>query len=132
MAGFIRLAPAVALAMAVLQAAPAAAQAEGSRERWQVTLDGDQYLWNVGLAGLSGDTLLVRQADTIVPAPVARITELRLFEKTVVTPGEERESAVRALTATGDEVYDLSQLAPAERRRMIEKVLANRPAPTSE
>ncbi len=106
-----------------MEGRPAAAQPDASRG-WQVTLDDDQYVWNVGLVELAGDTLVVRQADSLVRTPVARIRELRRFNKTTMEVGNERESAMRALTDSGDEVYDLAGLDPAQRRSAIEKILA--------
>ena len=35
------------------------------RERWQVTLEGERYVWDIGLVRLDGDSLVIRQADTL-------------------------------------------------------------------
>ena len=118
------------LMLAAREAPPIAAQSSPPAvDRWQVTLDDDQYVWDVRLVGLSGDTLIVRQADTLVRAPVARIRELRMFQKTRLRVGDEHESAITALTGGSDTVYDLSLLEPAARRRAIEDLLAHHSPP---
>ncbi len=94
-----------------------------------MTLDNDQYVWDVRLVGLRGDTLIVQQADTLVRAPVARIRELRMFQKTRLRVGDEHESAITALTGGSDTVYDLALLDPAARRRAIEDILARHSPP---
>ena len=58
------------LAIALLGAGPLAAQ----DNRWQITLDGGEYVWDVRLDRLAGDSLFVRQADSLRPLPVERIT----------------------------------------------------------
>lgn len=130
MAALPRFSLVLAITLAALEARPVAAQSTPPAvDRWQVTLDDDRYIWDVRLVGLSGDTLIVRQADTVVRAPVARIHELRMFQKTELRVGDEHESAIRALTGGYDTVYDLALLEPAARRRAIEDILANHSPP---
>ena len=42
-------------------------------DRWQVTLDGNRYVWDIRLVGLEGDALAVRQSDSLarVPSPTS-------------------------------------------------------------
>ncbi len=58
-------------------AAPLAAQ----DDRWQLTLEGDHYVWDIRLVRLDGDSLVVRQSDSLVRVPVALINEIRLIRK---------------------------------------------------
>src|SRR4051794_41939278 len=57
------------------------------RERWQVTLEGEHYVWDIGLVRLDGDSLVVRQADTLARLPVEHITEIRLIQSSTVDLG---------------------------------------------
>lgn len=114
---------AAALSLACLGSAPLAAQ---ERERWQIRLDQDQYVWDVRLLRLEGESLLVRQADSIVMVPVGRISEVRLLRKTEMQLGD-GAAAMSALSGGDDEVYDLSPLDFAERLRAIQKILLYHP-----
>src|ERR1044071_4036782 len=42
-------------------------------ERWQVALDDGSYVWDIRLVRLAGDSLVVRQWDSLVSVPVAHI-----------------------------------------------------------
>ncbi|MBA3893042.1 MAG: hypothetical protein H0X69_05025 [Gemmatimonadales bacterium] len=50
-------------------------------DRWQITLDARECVWDVRLRRLEGDSLVVRQADSSLRVPVERITEIRLIRK---------------------------------------------------
>lgn len=128
----IRLVLAAALGLAAVEARPAAAQETASGDRWQVTLDDDRYVWNVGLVGLSGDTLVVRQSDSLVRTPVARIRELRRFQKTDLDLGGERRSAVQALAEAQDDIFDLAALDPGARREAIQEILSRYAPPAAD
>ena len=128
MTGFFRWGLALGLALAARGARPATAQADSpAPDRWQLTLDNAQYVWDVRLVGLAGDTLVVRQADTLVHTPVARISEMRRIRKTVLRSDAQQEGAYLALTGGDDEVHDLALLDLSERRRAIEAILADAP-----
>ncbi len=114
---------ALALCLAVPATAPLAAQQD---ERWQITLDRDRYVWDVRLARLDGDSLVVRQADSSLAVPVERITEIRLIRKSEMQLGD-GAMAMSALTGNDDEVYDLTPLDFAERVRAIQKILSYHP-----
>ena len=115
-----------ALTLSLLSLAPLAAQAD----RWQVTTDGDKYVWDVQLVRLDGDSLLVKQADSLIRVPVEHITEIRLIRKTEVRAGADAEAGtMRALTGGDDEIYDLSALAFADRMRTVQKILLYHPTP---
>jgi hypothetical protein len=97
-------------------------------DRWQITLDDDQYVWDIRLVRLDGDSLVVRQSDTLLGVPVARIKELRLIRKTEVTlGGGDAGGAMSALVGGDDEVYDLSPLEFADRLRTVQKILLMHP-----
>ena len=40
-------------------------------DRWQISLDNDQYVWDIRLVRLDGDSLFVRQADSVLGVPGA-------------------------------------------------------------
>jgi hypothetical protein len=100
-----------------------------SADRWQVTLDGERYVWDVRLVRLAGDTLVVRQSDSLVNIPVARVTELRLIRKSEVrVGGEGANGAMAALMGGDDEVYDLSPLDFVDRLKAVQKIFLYHPA----
>jgi hypothetical protein len=97
-------------------------------ERWQVTLSGDQYVWDIRLIKLDGENLLVRQSDSLRRLPVADITEVRLIRKTKVeVGGAAGGGAMSALMGGDDEVYDLAPLNFGERLRIIQKIFLYHP-----
>ena len=119
----IRLIGSTLVALAVL-AQPLPAQAD----RWQITLDNDEYVWDIRLVRLDGDSLIVRQADTTLGVPVAKIKELRLIRKSEVQLGAGATAgAMSALVGGDDEVYDLSPLEYADRLRTVQKILLMHP-----
>jgi hypothetical protein len=111
------------LLVALALARPLAAQ----DDRWQVTLDGEQYVWDIRLVRLDGDSLIVRQSDSLVHVPVARITEIRLIRKSESRSDDGGGGVMSALTGSDDEVYDLSPLDCAERLRSVQKILLLHP-----
>lgn len=114
-----------ALASTTALAHPLAAQ----DDRWQISLDNDQYVWDIRLMRLDGDSLFVRQSDSVVGVPVAHIRELRLIRKSEVQlGGGDAGGAMSALTGADDEVYDLSPLEFAERIRTVQRILLMHPA----
>jgi hypothetical protein len=98
-------------------------------DRWQITLDDQRYVWDIRLVELAGDALVIRQSDSLVPVPVAHIDEIRLIQKSRVdiTGGPATAGAMSALVGGDDEIYDLTALGPADRRRTIEKILQLHP-----
>jgi hypothetical protein len=102
--------------------------AQQDQERWQVTLKGDQYVWDIRLVKLNGETLVVRQSDSLRHLPVADITEIRLIRKTKVEiGGAAGGGAMSALMGGDDEVYDLTPMDFAERLRTIQKIFQYHP-----
>jgi hypothetical protein len=120
-----RMSRLLAASLLLLWLGPARLAAQGS-ERWQIRLDQDEYVWDVRLLRLEGETLLVRQADSMAAVPVGRISEIRLLRKTEMQLGD-GAAAMSALTGRDDEVYDLSPLDFAERLRAIQKILLYHP-----
>lgn len=98
-------------------------------ERWQLTLDEQEYVWDVRLVRLEGDSLVVRQADTLRSIPVEDITEVRLIRKTEYQVGDARGLAtMSALTGGDDEVYDFTPLDFGGRLRALQKLFLYHPA----
>jgi hypothetical protein len=117
----------------VLLLAPRTSQAQDSTrtdsDRWQIQTESGEYIWDIRLLRLSGDTLLFQQADTIGRTRVDQIRELRLIRKVVVRMGESPMST-GALTGAGDEIFDLGPLDFAARLRAIQQVfLVHPPTP---
>jgi len=120
----------VALATGV-QAQDERPQDERARdERWQVALDDGRYVWDIRLVRLDGDSLVVRQSDSLVSVPASHIDEIRLIRKSEMEVGGEGATAgaMNALVGGDDEIYDLKPLALADRIRNIQKVLRLHPA----
>jgi hypothetical protein len=113
-------------ALALLLATPLVAQQDN---RWQVTLDSQEYVWDIRLERLDGDSLVVRQSDTLRRIPVEHITEIRLIRKSEVRVGEGAPGgAMSALTGGDDEVYDLTPLEFPDRLRAVQKILLYNPS----
>lgn len=119
------------------QGLPAQEPASGARDstaarpaddRWQITLGEDLYVWDIRLVRLDGDSLVVRQSDSLVRVPLAGMTEIRLIKKATMRDGGPAGGALAALMGADDEVYNLSPLALGERRRAVEKILRRHPA----
>ena len=126
----LRPIPIVVAAVLLAGVSPLHAQNEGrpERERWQVTLDGERYVWDIGLVRLDGDSLVVRQADTLVRLPVEHITEIRLIRSSTMELGAGAAGAMSALTGSDDEIYDFTPLEFADRIRAIQKIFVYHPA----
>jgi hypothetical protein len=107
-------------------ATPGRAQSQDD-DRWQVELDNGEYIWDIRLVRLAGDTLLFRQADTLGGVRVARISELRLIRKTEVRLGEGGGGVMAALTGVDDEIYDLAAMDFAARIRALQQVFLLHP-----
>ena len=105
--------------------------ARAQDDRWQVTLDDERYVWDIRLLRLDGDSLVVRQSDSLVSVPVAHINEIRLIRKSEVHVGAGGAGggagAMSALVGGDDEVYDLTPLEFADRLRTIQKILLLHP-----
>jgi hypothetical protein len=119
-----------------LAVAPSVAAAQddappADTDRWQIQTETGDYIWDIRLLKLSGDTLLFKQADTVGRARIDQIRELRLIRKVVVRSGAgEGGMAAAALTGSGDEIFDLGPLDFAARLRAIQQVfLVHPPSP---
>jgi hypothetical protein len=119
----------VTLAVALCPLAASHAQSDQPSERWQVTLEGDRYVWDVRLVRLQADSLVVRQSDSLLSLPVAQVTEVRLIRKSELrVGGEGAGGAMAALMGADDEVYDLSPLDYADRLKAVQKIFLYHPA----
>ena len=98
-------------------------------ERWQVTLDDNRYVWDIRLVGLEGDSLAVRQSDSLVHVPVAHITELRLIRKSEMQLGDngagrrDERAGRRRRRGVRSRALDF-----ADRMRTVQKILLMHPA----
>jgi hypothetical protein len=105
--------------------------ARAQDDRWQVALDDERYVWDIRLVRLDGDSLVVRQSDSLVNVPVAHINEIRLIRKSEVQIGAGgpggAAGAMSALVGADDEIYDLTPLEFGDRLRTIQKILLLHP-----
>lgn len=122
---FVRLGLTLGLVLVTFVALPSAAQTnQAPPDRWQITLDQQRYVWDVRLVKLAGDTLIVRQRDSLIGTPIARITEMRLLPETILLVGDGHHSAISAMAGSNPNVFDLARLNVTERRKTIQKILA--------
>lgn len=105
---------------------PAAAQ-QRDDDRWQIGLENGDYVWDVRLVRLAGDSLVYRRADSLGSVSVQVVKELRLIRKTEVRLGEGGGGAMAALTGSDDEVFDLNTMDYADRIRTIQQVFLLHP-----
>jgi hypothetical protein len=124
------------LAIAPVLPASSAAQEGGTAQRqprpdrWQLQLSGGEYLWDVRLVRMAGDSLVVSRSDSVVVVPLARIDEIRLMRATEMRVGGNAREALGALAGADDEVYDLTVADLEERRRIVKQILADHPPPS--
>lgn len=110
---------------------PAPAQSAADDDRWQVSTESGDYLWDIRLVKLSGDSLVFRRADSLGTVQVQQIKELRLIRKTTMRIGEAGgASALAALTGADDEVYDFQTLDFPARLRAIQQIFLVHPPKT--
>lgn len=114
----------VGVALLGAGAGPVMAQQD---DRWQITLSDGTILWELHLARLAGDTLVVRHVDSTYRFPIMRVDELRLVRKSQSrrAPGQNRYGA--ALGGADDEVYRLTLDDKRERREVLEQVFRDHP-----
>jgi hypothetical protein len=110
-----------------LSARASDAQTTNDADRWQVTYDTGQILWDVRLVKLAGDSLQVRRGDSLAVVPVGKITELRLIKKSEMELGAPGGGAMAALMGTDDEVYDLTPLEFSDRLRVVQRIFLYHP-----
>jgi len=126
----------LALLLSALALVPGAIRAQDtpkpSDDRWQIGLENGQYIWDIRLVRLQGDTLVFRQADTLGTVSVQQIGELRLIQKSTMRIGQGAAAggAISALTGSDDEVYDLLTLDYPARIRSIQQILLLHPPPS--
>jgi hypothetical protein len=107
---------------------PRAAEAQSKNsDRWQITTENGDYIWDIHLVRLTGDSLVYRQTDSIAAITVSMIKELRLIRKTEVRLGDGAGGAMAALTGADDEIYDFQTLDFPGRIRAIQQVLLAHP-----
>jgi len=98
-------------------------------DRWQLTLESGDYVWDIHLVRLEGDRIVFRQSDTLGTVPVAKVTEIRRIGKTEVrmAEGAGAGGAIGALTGADDEVFDLASLDYAARLRTVQQIFLMHP-----
>jgi|KBSMisStandDraft_5_1062788.scaffolds.fasta_scaffold233757_2 hypothetical protein len=130
------MAPRLAMLLSALALVPGAIRAQDtpkpSDDRWQIGLENGQYIWDIRLVRLQGDTLVFRQADTLGTVSVQQVGELRLIQKSTMRIGQGAAAggAISALTGSDDEVYDMLTLDYPARIRTIQQILLLHPPPS--
>jgi hypothetical protein len=125
----------IRLLLAVLGLAAGAtslsAQTKGD-DRWQLTLENGQYIWDVRLVKLDGQDLVYTQADSTGRISVGDITEVRRIRKSEVRLDEGAAGSMAALTGADDEVYDFRTLDFDGRLRAVQNILLTNQAETKQ
>jgi len=130
------MAPRLAMLLSALALVPGAIRAQDtpkpSDDRWQIGLENGQYIWDIRLVRLQGDTLVFRQADTLGTVSVQQVGELRLIQKSTMRIGQGAAAggAISALTGSDDEVYDMLTHDYPARIRTIQQILLLHPPPS--
>jgi len=130
------MAPRLAMLLSALALVPGAIRAQDtpkpSDDRWQIGLENGQYIWDIRLVRLQGDTLVFRQANTLGTVSVQQVGELRLIQKSTMRIGQGAAAggAISALTGSDDEVYDMLTLDYPARIRTIQQILLLHPPPS--
>ena len=102
--------------------------AQGNRDdRWQIALENGEYIWDIHLVRLSGDSVVYRRADSLGAISVHHISEMRLIRKTEFRPGSDAGGALPALMGADDEVYSFGPLDYAARIRAVQQILLAHP-----
>jgi hypothetical protein len=119
------------VALLLAAAPPAVAAAQGtppttSTDRWQITMDSGEIVWDVRLKALRDDNLDVTQHDSLITVKAGEIKELRRFRKSEMQLGEGTGGAMAALTGADDEVFDLALLDFGARLRAVQQILLAR------
>ena len=118
--------PLILLGLLTALAAPAPSAAQAKPDRWQITLQNDELLWDIRLVSLDGDKLTYRQADSTGVVAVGEIKEMRLFQASEMQMGT-AGAAFGALSGSDDIVFDMTLLDFAERLRTVQQVLLKYP-----
>ena len=118
--------PLVLLGLLLALIHPATSAAQAKPDRWQITLQNDELLWDIRLVSLEEDKLTYRQADSTAVVQVGDIRELRLFQPSELQMGT-AGAAFGALTGSDDIVFDMTLLDFAERLRTVQQVFQKYP-----
>ena len=118
----------IALAGLAIGAAPMAAQSRAD-DRWQLTLENGNYIWDVRLVKLDGQNLVYRQADSTAQVSVGDITEVRRIRKSEVRLADGAGGSMAALTGADDEIYDFRTLDFDGRLKAMQSILLTNTAP---
>jgi len=118
----------IALIGLAAASAPLAAQSKGD-DRWQLTLENGNYIWDVRLVRLDGQNLVYRQADSTAQVSVGDIAEVRRIRKSEVRLDEGAAGSMAALTGADDEIYDFRTLDFDGRLRAVQGILLTNTAP---
>jgi hypothetical protein len=118
--------PLILLGLLAALAAPAPSAAQAKADRWQITLQNDDLLWDIRLLSLNGDKVTYRQADSTHVVPVGEIKEMRLFQASELQMGT-AGGAFGALSGSDDIVFDMTLLDFAERLRTVQQVMLKYP-----
>jgi hypothetical protein len=107
-------------------ASPAPSAAQAKPDRWQITLQNDDLLWDIRLVSLEGDKLTFRQADSTGVVEVGKVKDMRLFQPSEMQMGT-AGAAFGALSGSDDIVFDMTLLDFAERLRTVQQIFQKYP-----
>jgi len=118
--------PYILLGLLAALASPFPLAAQAKPDRWQITLQNDDLLWDVRLVSLDGDKLAFRQADSTGVVEVGKVKEMRLFQPSELQMGT-AGAAFGALSGSDDIVFDMTLLDFAERLRTVQQIFQKYP-----
>ncbi|MEO8633885.1 MAG: hypothetical protein ABI587_01275 [Gemmatimonadales bacterium] len=121
------LRPALVFLLAIGAAASPLRAQDPRDDRWQIALETGEYIWDIRLVRLTGDSLVFRRADSVGAVSVRRIGELRLIRKTEFRVGTDGGGALPALMGADDEIYSFAPLDYAARIRAVQQILLAHP-----
>lgn len=114
---------------ALLATGNASAQSKAD-DRWQLTLENGNYVWDIKLVRLDGQDLVYSRADSLGKVAVGDIHEVRRIHKSEARVTEGAAGSMAALTGSDDEVYDLGTLDFDGKLRAIRGILQANAADT--
>ena len=120
-----------ALVLSAVMLVAAGVGAAQQQDRWQLTLNDGRIIWELHLVRFSGDTLVVRQADSTLRLPIGSVDELRMVRKAERRQTAEAGRYGGVLGGSDDEAYRLTLFNLEERRQIVTQIFKDHPPDTS-
>ena len=118
----MRRLPLVTATLSALLGAASAAGAQATN-RWQAELSNSDIVYEIRPLRLRHDTLVVRQGDSTLGIPLARLSVLRRYHKSFKHGTGGPRAVFGGVIGADDEVYQLTLLSIDEKRSLLESLL---------